>query len=587
MKIYLKEDLIKEIGIRKLKPFDINEDSLEWNHEIEMDLILYDLKQTKKLRSIIEPFPSIRGTKTILKDIDTWIELHEKKEPKIQKLEHFETMLQEFLLHVDGYRIYEKDQTKNDAWLCSRVTEIRYHEKQSSGRGERVIPAHVDMTYIFDKFGGRHEMIETWHVDEVIHKTVSEILANKGYYKETPELRKYYLEKLQVYKKTIPLIGSQYYANGVATEKSDNQSYYSNSNSSRFVMNDKKVVVDIFREGEEDSYREREHAELGIYFWESVKHASKIPEKDYDWQNEKHEAIRDKEKAEKRREEEDVEERTIVEVPVHPIIVVFDLQSHRRLAIHIDFVRKYKYDKNLSEKLVLPKQNKDLVKILIKHKDGGFTDIIKGKTGGAIILLTGQAGVGKTLTAEVFAEASERPLYSVQASQLGVTVEQLENELKLVLSRASRWNAILLLDEADVYVHERGNNLNQNAIVGVFLRVLEYHSSILFMTTNRPDIVDDAIASRCIARIDYKYPDKDQQKQIWRILADTSKINVSDKVIEEFVDSNNNFSGRDIKNILKLVNLKTISEKSEITKEAIEFVSRFNPTFVKREGKAT
>ena len=73
-----------------------------------------------------------------------------------------------------------------------------------------------------------------------------------------------------------------------------------------------------------------------------------------------------------------------------------------------------------------------------------------------------------------FREASKKALYVVQCSQLGISAEQLEEKLSGVLERASRWGIILLIDEADVYIHERGNDLEQNAIVGVFLRLLEY-----------------------------------------------------------------------------------------------------------------
>ena len=98
----------------------------------------------------------------------------------------------------------------------------------------------------------------------------------------------------------------------------------------------------------------------------------------------------------------------------------------------------------------------------------------------------------------------QRPLYSVQCSQLGLEPADLERELLKIFTRAARWNAILLLDEADVYIHRRGSDIQQNAIVGVFLRVLEYYSGVMFLTTNRAELVDDAIASRCLARIDYQ-----------------------------------------------------------------------------------
>ena len=176
-------------------------------------------------------------------------------------------------------------------------------------------------------------------------------------------------------------------------------------------------------------------------------------------------------------------------------------------------------------------------------------------------------------------------MYSVQASQLGINPEHLEEELLLVLRRASRWNAIMLLDEADVYVHERGNDLDQNAIVGVFLRVLEYHTSILFLTTNRSDIVDDAIASRCIARIDYPYPSKEDQKRIWHVLSESSGIKLDEEVIDGFVEKKNKFSGRDIKNLLKLSNLRAISDEKAITVKDIEYVAQFNPTLVKKESE--
>src|SRR6185295_19284784 len=104
--------------------------------------------------------------------------------------------------------------------------------------------------------------------------------------------------------------------------------------------------------------------------------------------------------------------------------------------------------------------------------------IVAGKTGGTIVFCTGEPGTGKTLTGEVFSEVIKRPLYVVQCSQLGTDEEELEKQLKKVLRRAQRWGAILLIDEADVYVRERGDDIQQNAIVGVFLRVLEYYRGI-------------------------------------------------------------------------------------------------------------
>jgi len=64
----------------------------------------------------------------------------------------------------------------------------------------------------------------------------------------------------------------------------------------------------------------------------------------------------------------------------------------------------------------------------------------------------------------------------------------------------------MLIDEADVYIRKRSDDIAANAVVGIFLRVLEYFDGLLFLTTNRIDDIDEAIISRCIALIRYLAP---------------------------------------------------------------------------------
>jgi SpoVK/Ycf46/Vps4 family AAA+-type ATPase len=161
---------------------------------------------------------------------------------------------------------------------------------------------------------------------------------------------------------------------------------------------------------------------------------------------------------------------------------------------------------------------------------------------------------------------------------LGTDPDTLENELLKVFARAKRWNAVCLLDEADVYVHERGRDLNQNAIVGVFLRVLEYQDSVMFLTTNRPDDVDDAIQSRCVARLPYPKPSRADQRRIWRVLADTAQVDLSEPVLTAALRQHHDLTGRDIKNVLKLAHL--LRRGAALTLEAITFARQFQPTGV-------
>ena len=67
-------------------------------------------------------------------------------------------------------------------------------------------------------------------------------------------------------------------------------------------------------------------------------------------------------------------------------------------------------------------------------------------------MLHGPPGTGKTLTAEGIAELLKRPLYMVSTGELGTRSDQLEVELNKILDVAHSWGAVLLLDEADVFL---------------------------------------------------------------------------------------------------------------------------------------
>ncbi|CAI0646891.1 unnamed protein product [Colletotrichum noveboracense] len=144
-------------------------------------------------------------------------------------------------------------------------------------------------------------------------------------------------------------------------------------------------------------------------------------------------------------------------------------------------------------------------------------DPIRGKGKGLVILLHGAPGVGKTATAEAVAAETERPLFPITCGDLGFSPAAVERSLKDIFRYAHLWNCILLFDEADVFLTQRergGGNLERNALVGVFLRVLEYYSGILFLTTNRVGALDEGFRSR--VHLSLCYPNLS--------LADTIKI---------------------------------------------------------------
>jgi hypothetical protein len=264
-------------------------------------------------------------------------------------------------------------------------------------------------------------------------------------------------------------------------------------------------------------------------------------------------------------------------LPYHFYINLYNISKHSYCTAHVSVLEEYKYNKNLLEKLIVKPAVKALVNSMI---DGELEmegkDIIEGKSGGLTILGFGPPGNGKTLTGEIYSEYVEKPLYQIQSSQLGISVNDIEKNLSAVLRRAERWNCILMIDEADTYIYKRGQDITQNCIVGTFLRLLEYYNGILFLTTNRADIIDEAIMSRVTVSIEYKNPEIDDLIKIWETHTPSYGLNIP---LENITQIANKFpmSGRDVRNSLKLLS-RYYKDGKPITVEKIEVIKDYLPS---------
>ena len=67
-----------------------------------------------------------------------------------------------------------------------------------------------------------------------------------------------------------------------------------------------------------------------------------------------------------------------------------------------------------------------------------------------------------------------KPLYSITAGDLGSYAYNLSDNLNKIFTLCSKWDAIVLLDEADIFLEARSNHeIERNAMVSVFLKELE------------------------------------------------------------------------------------------------------------------
>lgn len=151
------------------------------------------------------------------------------------------------------------------------------------------------------------------------------------------------------------------------------------------------------------------------------------------------------------------------------------------------------------DSLVLGQKQKELIHALVKQhsaRSEHFDDVVRGKGKGLVGLLSGNPGCGKTLTAEAVAEVLHQPLYVASAGELGTGPEDLDRRLGRILELAQTWNAVLLLDEAEVFLQKRDTaDVTRNALVSIFLRQLEYYQGVLIMTTNLVAYCDPAFES--------------------------------------------------------------------------------------------
>ncbi|KAF9879503.1 AAA family ATPase [Colletotrichum karsti] len=150
--------------------------------------------------------------------------------------------------------------------------------------------------------------------------------------------------------------------------------------------------------------------------------------------------------------------------------------------LEVDFIRDVEWNEEAFEHLVIDPGTKRLVKAVVttQLRAEEHTDLIQGKGNGLFILLHGGPGTGKTLTAESVAEIAKKPLYRVTCGDIGTKAEDVEKYLDTVLLLGKTWGCVVLLDEADVFLEERTlQNLERNALVSVFLRVLEYYDGNL------------------------------------------------------------------------------------------------------------
>ncbi|GBE80374.1 hypothetical protein SCP_0300890 [Sparassis crispa] len=278
-----------------------------------------------------------------------------------------------------------------------------------------------------------------------------------------------------------------------------------------------------------------------------------------------------------------------------PIIYGFSLSDKQWLEFIIDYASDIEWNDEAYDHLVIPIDHKIVLKTLVQSYSTGamskFDDFVAGKGLGLVINLYGSPGTGKSMTAEGISEYLHKPLYVVGVAELGTTAEVLDFNLSAVLKAAAAWGAVVLLDEADVFLEERSlQYLERNAMVAVFLRRLEYFTGILFLTTNRVRVFDEAFQSRIHLSLHYHDLLPDAREHIWtafmkKINGNVPRGGLTQEELRELCQKNVN--GRQIKNVVRTGGAIAASKQEPVSYQhlsrVLDLMEQFHPIYVSVE----
>ncbi|KAL7953250.1 P-loop containing nucleoside triphosphate hydrolase protein [Trichoderma compactum] len=207
-----------------------------------------------------------------------------------------------------------------------------------------------------------------------------------------------------------------------------------------------------------------------------------------------------------------------------PWVNGFDLKAKEWGLFLVEKMKDIVWNDDAFSNLVLPGDEKELAWSFIDNKNFANSDFDDF-----------------TYTAEAVAEKGRVPLYAMSAGALGTKPNEVEASLDRALELCRLWNAMLLLDEAD--------------LVSIFLTKLEYYQGILFLTTNRASSLDHAFQSR----VDLCLPYSD--------LTTTARRQTRFKVAEGDYDqlAELRLNGREIKNLIKSARLLNMKSGQPVT----------------------
>jgi SpoVK/Ycf46/Vps4 family AAA+-type ATPase len=137
-------------------------------------------------------------------------------------------------------------------------------------------------------------------------------------------------------------------------------------------------------------------------------------------------------------------------------------------------------------------------------------------------LFAGASGTGKTMAAEIIANALGLELYKIDLSSVvSKYIGETEKNLERIFTAAAHANAILFFDEADALFGKRSevrdaHDRYANIEISYLLQRMEEYEGVVILATNLRSNLDSAFVRRMAFIVQFPQPDEADRLRIWQ-----------------------------------------------------------------------
>lgn len=192
------------------------------------------------------------------------------------------------------------------------------------------------------------------------------------------------------------------------------------------------------------------------------------------------------------------------------------------------------------------------------------------------INLYGEPGTGKTMAAHAIAKHLGRKILAVNYADIeSKYVGETPKNIRKAFEAAAATNSILFFDEADAILSKRVTNMSSatdvsvNQTRSVMLMVMNDYQDFVIFATNFISNFDPAFMRRISTHIEFKLPDLDCRKKLWRhYILPTMPNNID---IDELAEKYDGLSGSDISNAVLMAAFKAARQNADKVDKSLVF----------------